>query len=60
MISLYDELAEKLARDPSVTKRSGPRQDIGLLLFAARDDIAALWRAAERFAAARPEASTAA
>lgn len=47
MISLYDELTEKLASDPSLTKRSGPRADLGLLMFNARDDVARLWRAAE-------------
>lgn len=46
--SLYDELAEKLARDPRLTRRGGPRADLGLLLFNAREDLAALWRAAER------------
>ncbi|PKL24184.1 MAG: hypothetical protein CVV47_10565 [Spirochaetae bacterium HGW-Spirochaetae-3] len=48
MKSVYDELGERLAREPSVTKRSGPRQDIGILLFAERDAIADLWKAAAR------------
>jgi len=48
MKSLYDELAAKMERDPSLIKRSGPRQDIGLLLFAERDKIDQLWKAAER------------
>ena len=47
MKSVYDELADKLAKDPSLTRRSGPRQDIGILLFSERDAINALWKAAE-------------
>jgi hypothetical protein len=47
MKSVYDELAEKLLKDPSVTKRVGPRQDIGILLFAYRDAINELWKSAE-------------
>jgi hypothetical protein len=47
MKSVYDELAGKLAQDPSLTRRSGPRQDIGILLFSERDAINALWKAAE-------------
>ena len=48
MNSLYDELAEKLKRDPRLTKRGGPRADIGLVLFGARDELRELWQAAER------------
>ncbi len=48
MKSIYDDLAERLALDPSVARRTGPRQDIGILLFSQRDDIAALWKAADR------------
>ena len=47
MGSLFDDLTEKLGRDPSLTKRSGPRADLGLLMFNARDDVRALWVAAE-------------
>ena len=47
MKSLYDELSDRLAKEPSQARRKGPRQDIGMLLFAQRDDIAALWKAAE-------------
>ncbi len=47
MRSLYDQLSDRLAAEPSHTRRNGPRQDIGMLLFAQRDDIAALWKAAE-------------
>ena len=47
MKSVYDELADRLAKDPSLTRRSGPRQDIGILLFSERDAINALWKAAE-------------
>jgi len=45
--SLFDELTERLAKDPSLTKRSGPRADLALLMFNARDDVAELWLAAE-------------
>jgi hypothetical protein len=48
MNSLYDELSEKLKRDPRLTRRGGPRVDIGLLLFEARDELHGLWLAAER------------
>ena len=50
MISLYDELSGKIQQDPRLTKRAGPRQDIGLLLFANRDSINELWKAADRCA----------
>ena len=57
MISLYDELSEKIRQDPRLTKRVGPRQDIGLLLFADRDNLNELWKAADRCAnqGGRPE-----
>jgi hypothetical protein len=60
--SLFDELSAKLAKDPRLTKRGGPRVDLGLLLFNARDDVRALWTAAEataRAGAASPELETA-
>lgn len=47
VISLYDELVEKLAKEPRLTRPAGARYDLGLLLFAARDDIRSLWVAAE-------------
>ena len=47
MSSLYDELAEKLRKDPRLTKRGGARYDLGLLLFNARDALRALWDAAD-------------
>lgn len=50
--SLYEELSEKLRRDPRLTKRGGPRVDLSLLLFNAREDVHALWRAAEQEVAA--------
>jgi len=37
MISLYDDLSEKLKKDPRVSKRGGTRYDLGLLLFNARN-----------------------
>ena len=49
MASLYDELAERLRADPSLLRRSGPRQDIGLILFANREAIDELWKAAEGY-----------
>lgn len=47
MKSLFDELREKLERDPRLTKRGGPRADLGLMLFNAREALGALWHAAE-------------
>ena len=47
MSSLYDELCAKLAKDPRLTKRGGPRVDLSLLLFNARDGLRELWVAAE-------------
>jgi hypothetical protein len=52
MASLYDELTEKLARDPRVTRRSGARADLGLLMFNARDSMRELWIAAQETVAA--------
>lgn len=48
MKSLYDERAGMLSRSSTVRDRSGPRADIGMLLFAQRDDIRDLWIAADR------------
>lgn len=47
MTSLFDELSEKLQRDPRLTKKGGPRVDLSLLLFNARDQVRALWLAAD-------------
>jgi hypothetical protein len=49
MSSLYDDLTEKLRKDPRLTKRGGARYDLGLLLFNARDSLHALWEAADRY-----------
>jgi hypothetical protein len=46
LISLYDELSEKIQRDPRMSARNSARQNLGVMLFAWRDDIAALWKAA--------------
>lgn len=46
MTSLFDELEAKLAKDPRLTRRGGPRADLGLLLFNARADIRQLWHGA--------------
>lgn len=48
MTSLYDDLSEKLQKDPRLTKRGGPRVDLSLLLFNARDALHDLWVAADR------------
>lgn len=45
--SLYEALTEKLQKDPRLTKRGGPRVDLSLLLFNAREAVHALWLAAE-------------
>lgn len=59
MNSLYDELTEKLKRDPRLTKPSVARFDLGLLLFNAGDSLRELWLAAEaELAAARQEERT--
>jgi hypothetical protein len=46
MRSLFDELDEKVRREPSLRKQNMPRVDMSLLLFNARDDVRALWMAA--------------
>ena len=46
MSSLYDDLSEKLKKDPRLTKRGGARYDLSLLLFNARDSLRELWEAA--------------
>jgi hypothetical protein len=62
MESLFDELERKLALDPSMLKRGGPRVDLSLLLFNARAEVRALWltAAAEVEASATPSPSLAA
>jgi hypothetical protein len=47
MSSLYDDLSEKLKKDPRRTKMGGARYDLGLLLFNARDSLRELWDAAD-------------
>jgi hypothetical protein len=47
MSSLYDELSDKLKKDPRRTKIGGARYDLGLLLFNARDSLCELWQAAD-------------
>jgi hypothetical protein len=47
MNSLYDDLSEKLKKDPRLTKKGGARFDLSLLLFNARDSLHELWEAAE-------------
>ena len=48
MESLFDELSAKLAEDPRLSRRGGPRADLGLLMFNARDAVRDLWDAADR------------
>ncbi len=48
MGSLYDDLTERLEKDARLTKRGGPRFDLSLLLFNARDSLNELWQAADR------------
>ena len=58
MNSLYDELSERLKKDPRLTRRGGPRVDIGLLLLSNRDALRDLWIAAEKSERLRdPESS---
>ena len=47
MSSLYDDLSEKIKKDPILTKRGGARFDLSLLLFNARDSLQELWIAAD-------------
>ena len=53
MKSLYEEVSEKLAKDPRLTKRGGARFDMSLLLFNSRDAINELWIAADRYIQSR-------
>jgi hypothetical protein len=53
MSSLYDDLSEKLKKDPRLTKRGGARYDLGLLLFNARDSLCELWETADRYIQSR-------
>lgn len=48
MRSLFDELDDKVRREPSLRKQNMPRVDMSLLLFNARDDLRALWLAAHQ------------
>jgi hypothetical protein len=45
--SVYDELSAKIARSGERGPRDGARRDLGLILFAERDKINELWKAAE-------------
>lgn len=47
MQSLYDELAEKVKREPRRSKPSVARFDLTLLLFNAGDALRELWMAAD-------------
>lgn len=48
MSSLYDDLSQKLEKDPRLTKRGGARYDLAMLLFDFKDPLHKLWGAAER------------
>lgn len=52
MVSLYDELNEKVKQDPRLTKRGGARYDLGMMLFDEREALRELWLAAARCAEA--------
>jgi hypothetical protein len=59
VISLYDELLEKIRADPSLTRRGGPRVDLGMMLLAEREALGELWKAAARCAASDDAAALA-
>ncbi|MGA2548302.1 MAG: hypothetical protein ABSF43_17285 [Rectinemataceae bacterium] len=48
MISIYDELSGKIGQSRARGARDGARRDLGLLLFAEREALRDLWKAAER------------
>jgi hypothetical protein len=50
MLCLYEELSEKIARAADRGARDGARRDLGLVLFADRDALYDLWKAADRLA----------
>jgi hypothetical protein len=56
MISVYDELSEKLRQDTSRGSRDGARRDLGILLFSRRDELNGLWQAVDRFLSLVPDA----
>jgi hypothetical protein len=47
LISIYDELSGKIGQDARRGARDGARRDLGLLLFAEREALRDLWKAAE-------------
>ena len=47
MSSFYEDLCEKLKKDPRLTKRGVARYDLSLLRFNARDFLRELWEAAD-------------
>lgn len=49
MVSLFDELSGRLREDPRVSRRGGPRADLGLLLFGGKDALNSLWKTADQF-----------
>jgi dsDNA-binding SOS-regulon protein len=50
MVSIYDELSGKIDRAAPHSARDGARRDLGLLLFAEREALSDLWKAADRCA----------
>jgi hypothetical protein len=48
LISIYDELSTKIGLGARRGARDGARRDLGLLLFAQRNLLSDLWKAAER------------
>ena len=54
MISLYEELSAKVGECAPRARRDGARRDLGLLLFAEREAIYALWKEAELLSSESP------
>jgi hypothetical protein len=47
LISVYDELSAKIELGGARGPRDGARRDLGLVVFAERDALRDLWKAAE-------------
>ncbi len=54
MLSLYEELAEKIKREPELKTRGGARADLGLMLYSRREEIAFLWKEASAYVSDLP------
>ena len=60
MVSLYDEMSAKLKSGSTLAHRTSARVDLGLVLFGLRNELHALWIAAERCVAEEATAGGAA